>query len=102
MEIDARRDTIEVRVGSTFGRADAIRVQQAVATLGPFSRLVVDFHEVRECDDVALTRLARALAQVAYGEIAFHGLSHRQWRLLTYLGVNPEEPRDAAAGAADQ
>jgi hypothetical protein len=92
MQIDAVRDTLRVRIGATFGAPDVTRLQEVVAALGPFSRLTIDFAAVRQCDDAALARLARALLSFAKGEVRFRGLTLRQWRLLTYLGVALDSP----------
>ncbi len=89
MDIDAVQDTLRVRVGATFGAPDVARVQEAVAAFGPFSSLTIDFAEVRQCDDAALARLARSLASYERGQVRLRGLTSRQLRLLTYLGVDP-------------
>lgn len=88
MQIDADRDELRVRVGSTFGAPEAARVQEAVTDLGPFSHLTIDFAAVRRCDDAALARLADALRAFARAEVQLHGLTVHQWRLLTYLGLH--------------
>ncbi len=88
MQIDADRDELRVRLGSTFGASEAARVQEAVTELGPFSHLTIDFAPVRRCEDAALTRLAEALRSFARGEVHIHGLTMPQWRVLTQLGVH--------------
>lgn len=99
MQIDAVRDTLSVRVGATFGAPDVARLQEAVEALGPFSRLTIEFAAVRQCDDAALARLAGTLGSFARGEVTLRGLTIRQWRLLTYLGVGADLGRpDAATG----
>jgi len=90
MQIDAVRDTISVRIGATFGAPDVSRLDDAVAALGPFSRLTIDFAAVRQCDDAALARLASALVSLPKGEVTIRGLTVHQWRLLTYLGIELE------------
>lgn len=90
MHIETVRDTARVRVGATFGAPDVARVQEAVAALGPFSRLTIDFAAVRQCDDAALARLARALPSISEGEVTLRGLTLRQWRLLARLGIDLE------------
>ena len=89
MQIEAVRDAIDVRVGSRFGAPDVRRVQDAVAALGPCSRLTIDFTAARECDDAALVLLASMLGCLSHGEVAVKGLSRHHWRLLTYLGLFP-------------
>lgn len=90
MRIDARRDVIEVRLGARFRAAEAERIAEALGSLGAFSRLTIDFGPVRDCDDAALATLAAVLRHVACGQIALRGLTHHQWRLLTYLGLAPD------------
>lgn len=97
MHIDTVRDTMRVRIGATFGAPDVTRVQEAVAALGPFSRLTIDFGAVRQCDDAALARLARALLSYAKGAVTLRGLTLHQWRLLACLGI--ELDPDAALRA---
>lgn len=92
MQIDAVRDALHVRVGTTLRAGDVTRLQEAMAVLGPFSHLTIDFGEVRQCDDATLVRFARMLVEVARGEVAVRGLTHHQWKLLTYLGLNPGGP----------
>jgi anti-anti-sigma regulatory factor len=87
MQIDAVCDELRVQVGSTFGAPEATRVQEALAALGPFSHLTIDFTAVRQCDDAALARLAHTLQSVR-GEVHLRGLTNHQWRLLTHLGVD--------------
>jgi hypothetical protein len=87
MQIDAVRDTVSVQLGATFGGADVTALEEAVAAVGPFSRLEIDFGGVRDCDDAALARLASALMSLERGQVSLRGLTARQWRLLTYLGV---------------
>jgi hypothetical protein len=89
MQIDAVRDALTVRVGSTFRDGDVERLEEAVAVLGPFSRLTIDFGAARQCDDAVLVRLARMLGGLVRGEVAVRGLTHHQWKLLTYLGIHP-------------
>lgn len=88
MQIDAIRDELRVRVGSTFGDPEVARVREAVAALGPFSHLTIDFAAVRMCEDAALARLADALRSFERGEVQLRGLTVHQWRLLTYLGTH--------------
>jgi STAS domain-containing protein len=87
MQIDAVRDELRVRVGSTFGAPEVARVQEAVVALGPFTHLTIDFAAVRRCDDAALARLADGLRSFERGEVKLRGLTVHQWRVLTYLGI---------------
>jgi hypothetical protein len=88
MQIDAVRDTMNVRMGATFGAPDVTRLDEAVAALGPFSRLTIDFGGVRQCDDAALARLASALVSFPKVEVTIRGLTTHQSRLLGYLGLD--------------
>lgn len=88
MQIDAVRDALRVRIGPRFGATEVARLEEAVAALGPFSSLTIDFTAVRQSEDAALARLAGALACFERGEVALRGLTRHQSRLLTYLGVD--------------
>lgn len=98
MQIDAIHDTLSVRMGATFGAPDVTRFEEAVSALGPFSRLTIEFAAVRECDDAALARLAGALASLASGEINLRGLTLRQRRLLSYLGLDLDRLCPSSSG----
>lgn len=89
MQIEARRDSIDVRVGAKFGAVDVQRLEEALAALGPVSRLTIDFGLVRECDDAALALLAATLGSIHGSEVSLNGLSQHQSRLLAYLGLAP-------------
>lgn len=98
MQIDARGEAIDVRVGSRFDALDVARLQDAVAALGPCSRLVIDFAAVRECDDGALALLASVLRELddrehllAHGEVAITGLTDDQWQYLTCRGLELQD-----------
>ncbi len=88
MQIDAMRDSVRVRMGPKFDAGDVARLEEAVAALGPLAHIDIDFAAVRQSDDAALARLADALASIGSGEVALHGLTMHQSRLLTYLGVD--------------
>ncbi len=90
MQIEAVRDALRVWVGPTFRKRDADRFQETIAALTPFASLTVEFAAVRECDDVALVRLARALAALPAGEVVLRGLSEHHRRLLAYVGLDPD------------
>ncbi len=96
MQIEAVHDALHVRVGPTFRSRDVERFQEALAALTPFSSLTFEFGSVRECEDAALVLLARALGAIPAGEIVLRGLTDHQWRLLTYVGLDPDrgEARD--------
>jgi hypothetical protein len=88
MQIEAKQDTLNVEAGMTFNGRDVARLEEAVAALGPFSLLDIDFGAVRDCDDAALARLAGALACVGRGHVRLHGLTSHQWERLTYFGLH--------------
>jgi hypothetical protein len=88
MQIDAQRGgAIEVRVGSAFRDLDVVRIRDALAALGPFSRLTIDFGATRQCDDAALVELARMLRVLSRGEVSLNGLTLHQSRLLDHVGL---------------
>ncbi len=87
MQIDAVLDSVSVHVGEKFDATDVERLQEAFVALGPFSELDIDFAQARQCDDAALARLAGTLMSFGHGAVKLHGLSARQWRVLTYMGL---------------
>ena len=91
MRIDAVRDALDVRVGQTFRDGDAARLEEAVAALGPFSRVTIDFAAARECEDAAVVRLARMLLGLSKGEVSVRGLTLHHWKLLTYLQIRRDD-----------
>ncbi len=88
MQIDAVRDRLRVHVGNSFGAPDVDRLQDALVALGPFSELDIDFAAARQCDDAALARLAGTLLSFERGAVRLRGLTARQWRVLTYMGLD--------------
>ncbi len=87
MQIETVHDSVNVHVGAKFDAADVERLQQVFAALAPISELKIDFAGARQCDDAALARLAGTLMGFEHGAVTLHGLTVRQWRVLTYMGL---------------
>ena len=76
-------------LGPSFVTQDAARLHDSLSCAVVGARIEIDFRGVREWDAAALAMLARDL--VDRGEaIHLRGLSHRQLRLLSYLGAVPQ------------
>lgn len=74
-------------LGPSFAAPDAARLHEALSRAAPGTAVEIRFHKVREWEAVALAVLARDLAERG-AEVAVHGLSQRQLRVLHYLGVD--------------
>jgi hypothetical protein len=79
---------LTIEVGPSFAPEDAARLHDAIERAASGTRVEIDFHRVRECHATALAVLARDLA-AGRAHLALRGLSHRQLRLLGYLGATP-------------
>jgi hypothetical protein len=77
---------VSLQIGPAFLPEDAWQIHELVEHAPAGTRVEIDFRDVRECHDFALSLLATdILARRA--EIAVHGLSHHQERVLRYFGV---------------
>ncbi len=82
MHIDALQGTVRARAGQTFGANDVAKLQEAISSLGPVSRLDLDFDAVRECDAATLASLAAVLESMAGVQVTVRRLSVPHWRFL--------------------
>ena len=73
-----------MRFDGVFDAAAALR---AVAAIETGRTLVVDLTAVREFQDVAVARLAEAIAARPGARVSLKGLRQHQTRLLRYFGV---------------
>lgn len=85
--IESAAGDLRVRLGRRFDAPDAERVADAVLAFAPFSRLTVDFTNVREFSDAAVIPLARTLAGLDRVHVLLRGMTRHQYRLLRYLGL---------------
>lgn len=88
------RGELVIKVDGTFDGRAANRLAGWLAEVPPEEPLVVDFTAVRECQDLGLAAIARGLS-VHGGQLAVHGLTRHQERLLRYFGVNLRSEGDA-------
>jgi len=74
-------------MGHDFLPEDAWQTHELVARTDSGTRVVLDFRNVRECHDFALSLLARDLLA---GRVVFDlwGLTQHQERVLSYFGVS--------------
>jgi hypothetical protein len=87
LHIERSDGELRIEVGPAFLPEHASRLCELLGALDAGSRVAIDFGRVRECDDVALSVLAR---QVLSGpaRVVLRGTSQHQERLLRYLGVS--------------
>jgi hypothetical protein len=79
------RGEVVIRVDGTFDAKAASRLSGWLAEVPAGGPLVIDFREVRECQDFGLARVAADLS--AREHVVVRGLTRHQERMLRYLGV---------------
>lgn len=79
--------SLTFELGPSFAAPDAARLHEALSRTAPGTTVEIRFHHVREWEAAALAVLARDLAERG-PQLAVHGLSRRQLRVLHYLGVD--------------
>lgn len=84
-----------MRFGRRFAVAEAERLAETIAALGPVVRLTLDFSDVREFEDAAVVPLARILRALVPGSVSLRGLTLHQRRMLKYFGVEQDTGGDA-------
>lgn len=80
---------IVIRIDGTFDAKDASRLAGWLVEVPRDDALVLDFTQVRACEDFGLARLAGDLA--ARERIQVRGLTRHQERMLKYLGVDVDK-----------
>ncbi len=69
-----------IHVGATFDTAEAERIRASIRTAATAS-VALDFTDVRQFDDTALSELARELSDTTR-PVVLRGLPERHYRLL--------------------
>jgi hypothetical protein len=80
-------DGLSLQVEHAFLREDALRIHEIIARVAPGTPVAIDFRNARDCNAVALSLLARDMAD-GRARVALRGTSHHQERLLGYFGVS--------------
>jgi hypothetical protein len=80
---------IVIRIDGTFDAKDATRLAGWLVEIPQEDALVLDFTQVRACEDFGLARLADDLA--ARDHVQVRGLTRHQGRMLKYLGVDVDK-----------
>jgi hypothetical protein len=96
VRIRRNRDGLSIEPGASFVPEDAGDLCRLLAGLEPDEPVVIDFRAVRDCHDLALSLLARAIL-AGPARVTLRGTSQHQERLLRYLGVGTG--RASAEGA---
>jgi hypothetical protein len=91
------RGEVIIRIDGTFDAKAASRLSGWLAEVPAGGPLVIDFREVRECQDFGLARVAADLA--SREQLVVRGLTRHQERMLRYLGV---ELRDDGGVASEK
>ena len=94
VRIRRNRNGLSIDLGSSFAPEEAGDLCRLLAGLEADEPAVIDFRAVRDCHDVALSLLARAIL-AGPARVTLRGTSQHQERLLRYLGIAPGR----AAGA---
>jgi len=92
----ARPAPVRIRLAQRFTADGARAIHLLARRVPPGTRLMLDFGEVRDCQDMALRLLARDVASGA-ALLDFRGLTAHQRVLLGYLGVEIAPPTEADA-----
>jgi hypothetical protein len=80
---------IVIRIDGTFDAKDASRLAGWLVEVPRDDVLVLDFTQVRACEDFGLAGLAGDLA--TRDHIQVRGLTRHQERMLRYLGVDVDK-----------
>lgn len=80
--------TIRLCIGSDFLPEDAWQIHELLEHSPQGTRIELDFRNVRDCADFALSLLAR---DILGGRVVFdlRGMTQHQERVLSYFGVDP-------------
>ncbi len=87
--MDVTRDAggeVLIKVDGTFDAAAAARLLGWLVEVPAGSALVIDFTQVRVCEDFGLASVARDLA--GRERLVLRGLTRHQERMLRYFGVD--------------
>jgi hypothetical protein len=80
---------VVIRIDGTFDGKAATRLQGWLVEVPSSDPLVLDFTQVRACEDFGLASVARNL--VSRDRLVVRGLTRHQERMLRYLGVELEK-----------
>jgi hypothetical protein len=75
-----------IRLAGTFDGKTATRLSGWLGEIPAGDDLVLDFTQVRDCQDLGLAAVARNLGARG-ARLSVHGLTRHQERLLRYFGV---------------
>ncbi len=91
---------VVLRVRGSFDAAAAHQLHDALGKAAPDSRVLIDFSQARDSQDLAVAMLAQDLAN-APGRASLLGLCQHQRRLLRYFGIDDEGSEPARGPEAD-
>jgi hypothetical protein len=82
--------SLTLEIGQSFASEDAVRIHELIEHAEPGTPVEIDFRRVRECQDFALSLLAKDLLG-GRARVAVRGMSEHQQKMLGYFGVEPAE-----------
>ncbi len=88
-EVSNTVDSLVIRLDGVFDLDAARHVLDAVGKAPANTEIYVDLGRVRDFHDHGLAILAEALSSVR-SRVSVLGLRHHQYRMLRYLGVDPQ------------
>jgi hypothetical protein len=90
---------VVIRLDGNFDASAATRLSGWLVEVPSTEPLVLDFTQVRSCEDFGLAAVARDLAE--RDRLVVHGLTRHHERMLRYFGVKLEALADRDAGDRD-
>ena len=90
---------VVIRIDGTFDAKAASRLAGWLVEVPRDDVLVLDFTQVRACEDFGLASVADDLG--ARGHLVVRGLTRHQERMLRYLGVELEKTVEVFAAGED-
>lgn len=90
---------VVIQIGGTFDAKAAARLSRWLLEVSPDDALVLDFTQVRTCEDFGLAAVADDLG--ARARLVVRGLTRHQERMLRYLGVQLQRSADDVAADGD-
>lgn len=86
---------VVIRLDGNFDASAATRLSGWLVEVPSGDPLVLDFSQVRTCEDCGLAAVARDLA--ARDRLELRGLNRHHERMLRYFGVNLDAPANGDA-----
>jgi len=99
MDVMRGSHEVVIRIDGTFDAKAATRLAGCLVEVPQDDRLVLDFTQVRACEDFGLAAVAGDL--LTRDRLVVRGLTRHQERMLRYFGVDLDKTAVQFAGAED-